>query len=60
MRIGGRRTVGLVLVGLAAARVVDRAVPGSHLAVGLGLTPPAHRRGRDTVLAGVRLRQHPH
>ena len=37
MRIGGRRTVGLVLVGLAAARVVDRAVPGSHLAVGLGL-----------------------
>ena len=37
MRIGGRRTLGLVLVGLAAARVVDRAVPGSHLAVGLGL-----------------------
>jgi uncharacterized protein len=37
MRIGGRWTVGLVLVGLVAARVVDRAVPGSHLAVGLGL-----------------------
>jgi hypothetical protein len=37
MRIGGGRTVGLVLAALVAARVVDRAVPGSHLAVGLGL-----------------------
>jgi membrane protease YdiL (CAAX protease family) len=37
MRIGGGRTFGLVLAALVAARVVDRAVPGSHLAVGLGL-----------------------
>jgi len=38
MRIGGGRAIGLVLAALVAALVVDRAVPGSHLVVGLGLT----------------------
>ena len=33
----GTRVVGLVLAALAAALVVDRAVGGAHLAVGLGL-----------------------
>src|SRR5215218_2220432 len=37
MRIGGGRAVGLVIVALAGAKVVDRAVPGAHVAVGLGL-----------------------
>jgi membrane protease YdiL (CAAX protease family) len=37
IRVGGGRAVGLVLAVLVAARVVDRAVPGSHVAVGLGL-----------------------
>jgi membrane protease YdiL (CAAX protease family) len=37
MRIGSGRAVGLVIVALAVAKVVDRAVPGAHVAVGLGL-----------------------
>jgi uncharacterized protein len=37
MRSGGGRTVGLVLAGLAAGLVVDRAVPGGHVVVGLAL-----------------------
>ena len=37
MRIGTGRAVGLVIVALAVAKVVDRAVPGAHVAVGLGL-----------------------
>jgi membrane protease YdiL (CAAX protease family) len=37
MRIGGGRAVGLVIVALAGAKVVDRAVPGADVAVGLGL-----------------------
>jgi uncharacterized protein len=37
MDSGGTRAVGLVLAILAAALVVDRAVGGAHLAVGLGL-----------------------
>jgi len=37
VRIGVGRTVGLVLAALAAAKVVERAVPGLHVAVGLGL-----------------------
>jgi uncharacterized protein len=37
MRIGGGRAVGLVIVAMAVAKVVDRAVPGAHVAVGLGL-----------------------
>ena len=37
MRIGGGRAVGLVIVALAGGKVVDRAVPGAHVAVGLGL-----------------------
>ena len=37
MRIGSGRAVGLVVLALAAAKVVDRAVPGVHVAVGLGL-----------------------
>jgi membrane protease YdiL (CAAX protease family) len=37
IRVGGGWAVGLVLAVLVAARVVDRAVPGSHVAVGLGL-----------------------
>ena len=37
MHPGGTRAVGLVLAVLAAALVVDRAVGGAHLAVGLGL-----------------------
>jgi membrane protease YdiL (CAAX protease family) len=37
MRIGSARAVGLVIVALAVAKVVDRAVPGAHVAVGLGL-----------------------
>jgi uncharacterized protein len=35
--VGGNRVVGLVLAVLAAGLVVDRAVGGVHLAVGLGL-----------------------
>jgi membrane protease YdiL (CAAX protease family) len=37
MRIGGGRAIGLVIVALAVAKVVDRAVPGADVAVGLGL-----------------------
>ena len=37
MRIGSGRAVGLVIVALAVAKVVDRAVPGAGVAVGLGL-----------------------
>jgi membrane protease YdiL (CAAX protease family) len=37
MRIGRGRTLGLVLTALAVAKAVDRAVPGAHVAVGLGL-----------------------
>jgi hypothetical protein len=37
MRIGGGGTVGLVLAAVVAGLVVDRAVPGAHVAVGLGL-----------------------
>jgi membrane protease YdiL (CAAX protease family) len=67
MPIGVGRTAGLVLVALAAAKVVDRAVPGAHLAVGLGLVAclVAIARGggltaadlglaRSTVPAGLR------
>ena len=38
MSDGDGWAVGLVLVALAAAMVVDRALPGAHVAVGLGLT----------------------
>jgi hypothetical protein len=37
MRIGSGRAVGLVIVALAVAKVVDRAVSGADVAVGLGL-----------------------
>jgi len=37
MRIGSGRAVGPVIVALAVAKVVDRAVPGAGVAVGLGL-----------------------
>jgi uncharacterized protein len=37
MRVGGGRAVGVVIVALAGAKVVDRAVPGADVAVGLGL-----------------------
>jgi membrane protease YdiL (CAAX protease family) len=37
MHPGGTRAVGLVLAALAVALVVERAVGGAHLAVGLGL-----------------------
>jgi uncharacterized protein len=37
MHPGGTRAVGLALAALAAGLVVDRAVGGAHLAVGLGL-----------------------
>ena len=37
MRIGSGRAVGLVILALAVAKAVDRAVPGAHVAVGLGL-----------------------
>ena len=37
MNLGETRAVGLVLAALAVALVVDRAVDGAHLAVGLGL-----------------------
>jgi membrane protease YdiL (CAAX protease family) len=37
MQPGGTRAVGLALAALAAGLVVDRAVGGAHLAVGLGL-----------------------
>ena len=37
MRVGSGRAVGLVIVALAVAKGVDRAVPGAHVAVGLGL-----------------------
>jgi uncharacterized protein len=37
MGVGSARAVGLVLVALAVAKGVDRAVPGAHVAVGLGL-----------------------
>jgi membrane protease YdiL (CAAX protease family) len=36
-RIGSGRAIGLVLAALVAALVVDRTLPGFHLAVGLGL-----------------------
>jgi hypothetical protein len=36
MRIGGGGTVGLVLAAVVAGLVVERAVPGAHVAVGLG------------------------
>lgn len=37
MDIGGRRAVGLVLATLAVNLLVNEAVPGAHLAAGLGL-----------------------
>jgi membrane protease YdiL (CAAX protease family) len=37
MRVAIARAVGLVIVALAVAKGVDRAVPGAHVAVGLGL-----------------------
>jgi uncharacterized protein len=37
MHVGSARAVGLVIVALAVAKGVDRAVPGAHVAVGLGL-----------------------
>jgi uncharacterized protein len=37
MRSGGGWTIGLALAVLAVAKAVDRAVPGAHVAVGLGL-----------------------
>jgi uncharacterized protein len=37
MDIGGRRAVGLVVAALAAGLLVNEAVPGAHLAAGLGL-----------------------
>jgi uncharacterized protein len=37
MRVGSARAIGLVIVALAVAKGVDRAVPGAHVAVGLGL-----------------------
>jgi hypothetical protein len=37
MRIGGGGTVGFVLAAVVAGLVVERAVPGAHVAVGLGL-----------------------
>jgi uncharacterized protein len=37
LHIGGGGTVGLVLAAVVAGLVVDRAVPGAHVAVGLGL-----------------------
>jgi uncharacterized protein len=37
MRVGSARAVGLVIVALAVAKGVDRAVPGAHVAVGLTL-----------------------
>ena len=37
MRIGRGWTVGLALAALAVAKAVDRAAPGAHVAVGLGL-----------------------
>jgi membrane protease YdiL (CAAX protease family) len=37
VRVGSGRAVGLVIVALAVAKGVDRAVPGAHVAVGLGL-----------------------
>jgi hypothetical protein len=37
MRIGGGGTVGLVLAAVVAGLVIERAVPGAHVAVGLGL-----------------------
>ena len=37
MRIGQGWTVGLALAALAVAKAVDRAAPGAHVAVGLGL-----------------------
>ena len=38
MLVGSGRAVGLVIVALAVAKGVDGAVPGAHVAVGLGLT----------------------
>src|SRR5215212_1176956 len=37
MLVGGGRAVGLVIVALAVAKGVDRALPRAHVAVGLGL-----------------------
>ena len=37
MRVGSGQAVGIVLVALAVAKVVDRAVPDADVAVGLGL-----------------------
>ena len=37
MRVESGRAVGLVIVALAVAKGVDRAIPGAHVAVGLGL-----------------------
>src|SRR5215216_5447944 len=37
MLVGGGRAVGLVIVALAGAKVVDRVVPGADVAIGLGL-----------------------
>jgi membrane protease YdiL (CAAX protease family) len=37
MNLAGPRAVGLVLAALAAGLVLDRAVPGAHVPVGLGL-----------------------
>ena len=57
MRIGSGRAVGLVIVALAVAKVVDRAVPGAHLAVGLALSAClvliARRQGLTTADLGL-------
>ena len=58
MRIGTGRAVGLVIVALAVAKVVDRAVPGAGVAVGLGLVAClvaiARWRGLTTAALGRR------
>jgi hypothetical protein len=57
MRIGSGRAVGLVIVALAVAKVVDRAVPGAGVAVGLGLVAclAAIARGQGLTTADLGL-----
>jgi len=57
MRIGQGWTVGLALAALAVAKAVDRAAPGAHVAVGLGLVAclVAIARGQGLTVADLGL-----
>src|SRR5215208_1220931 len=53
MLVGGGRAVGLVIVALAGAKVVDRVVPGADVAIGPAVGCGRGRAGGDGVRPGV-------